>query len=397
MVEIEPVNDYQKSHAYNKYVLGCKLDNYYKYHEVDLDLANLYKTYGNANYGTYDNTFKSIQEEKVTNYLSKGLILSYTTLNNYYNCAFKYYVRDFLKLDPFTDSLAMFIGNLFHRCLAKMYEPDFNLDLVYDEFLKTKILSNKEKFFVQKLKNDLAFVIETIRYQDTYSQLNNTLTEQKIYVNFDKRVKVTFTGTVDKIRFTNKDEEVVMAIIDYKTGGDVSSLDNLNEGLNLQLPAYIYLTANMGFKNVIVAGFYLQHILPKIMVDKEDALKEKKQNLKLLGFSNEDVNYLSLLDNNYNASLAIAGMSINKDGSFSRYAKVLSNDNIEKIKDIVQNKITEASDNILQGKFPINPKRIDNELIGCKYCKYKDICFVKEENIKDINFTKIEDILKEGE
>ena len=133
------------------------------------------------------------------------------------------------------------------------------------------------------------------------------------------------------------------------------------------------------------------------MVDKDDTLKEKKQNLKLLGFSNEDVNYLSLLDNNYNASLAIAGMSINKDGSFSRYAKVLSNDNIEKIKDIVQNKITEASDNILQGKFPINPKRIDNELIGCKYCKYKDICFVKEENIKDINFTKIEDILKEGE
>ena len=33
---------------------------------------------------------------------------------------------------------------------------------------------------------------------------------------------------------------------------------------------------------------------------------------------------------------------------------------------------------ILEADFNINPKIIDGENIGCKYCKYQDICFIKE-------------------
>ena len=59
---------------------------------------------------------------------------------------------------------------------------------------------------------------------------------------------------------------------------------------------------------------------------------------------------------------------------------------------LVDDKINNAIDNILEANFDINPKRIGNENIGCKYCEYKDICFVKEKNIlnliehKDIDF-----------
>ena len=40
---------------------------------------------------------------------------------------------------------------------------------------------------------------------------------------------------------------------------------------------------------------------------------------------------------------------------------------------------------ILEADFNINPKIIDGENIGCKYCKYQDICFIKEEDKVYIN------------
>ena len=55
---------------------------------------------------------------------------------------------------------------------------------------------------------------------------------------------------------------------------------------------------------------------------------------------------------------------------------------------LVNNKIDEAIDNILDAKFDINPKRIGTDLKGCAFCKYKDICYLKEEdviNLKEYN------------
>ena len=69
-----------------------------------------------------------------------------------------------------------------------------------------------------------------------------------------------------------------------------------------------------------------------------------------------------------------------KDGSFSRYTKVLSNDEIAKIKNITKDKINEVINNIRENKFEINPKIDGDKNIGCDYCKFKDICFVKKKN-----------------
>ena len=43
--------------------------------------------------------------------------------------------------------------------------------------------------------------------------------------------------------------------------------------------------------------------------------------------------------------------------------------------------IDNAFDNILNAKFDINPKRVGKDNIGCSFCKYSDICFMKEEDV----------------
>ena len=40
----------------------------------------------------------------------------------------------------------------------------------------------------------------------------------------------------------------------------------------------------------------------------------------------------------------------------------------------------EAVKNILEGNFYINPKILDGENVSCKFCKFSDICYKKEDN-----------------
>ena len=53
---------------------------------------------------------------------------------------------------------------------------------------------------------------------------------------------------------------------------------------------------------------------------------------------------------------------------------------MDELTNIVEEKIEECINNILNGKFSINPKVINGKNISCEYCKFKDICFKEKKN-----------------
>ena len=141
-----------------------------------------------------------------------------------------------------------------------------------------------------------------------------------------------------------------------------------------------------------MAGFYLQKILQNPSVDQTD--EDVVKSLKLEGYTTSNIDILSKWDKFYENSNFIKSLRMSSNGWYS-YAKVLSDDDINKVAEIASKKIDEAIEGIKNAEFAINPKRIDNENVGCKYCKFKDVCFRKEEDIVDLEYKKIEDILKE--
>ena len=78
----------------------------------------------------------------------------------------------------------------------------------------------------------------------------------------------------------------------------------------------------------------------------------------------------------------IKGMKTGSKGLSSK--KVLNHEQIEKLIDLTNQKIEEAIQNISNADFTINPKRIGINNLGCKYCSFKDICFMNEKNIVDL-------------
>ena len=57
---------------------------------------------------------------------------------------------------------------------------------------------------------------------------------------------------------------------------------------------------------------------------------------------------------------------------------------------LVEIKIKEAGNDIISGKFNINPKEIDEENVSCKFCKYKDLCYMKQNDI--VKLSKVVDL-----
>ena len=299
--------------------------------------------------------------------------MSYSSINNYYHCSFRYYIENILKLNIYEESFKQFIGNLFHFVLSHVYDKDFDFEYYFNSYIKDKELSKKELFYLKDLKLELCDVIKVIKYQYSLTGLTNVLLEQTITINYDD--KCSLVGIIDKIMFKEKDNDTYISIIDYKTGNPSINISNLKYGLDMQLPIYVYLTLNSNlFKNPKIIGFYLEQIIHEKSGYTKDLEKSTIDNLKLQGYTINDEYLVSMFDSSYENSEMIKSMKTTKSG-FSYYSKVLSESEILEIANLVEEKIKNAFNEILQGNFSINPKVINGENIGCKFCKYQDLCF----------------------
>ena len=388
-LNLKIIKDYKSSfnHSdlYNQIVLSNSLDKLIKYGVKDENLV--YLNNYDLNYRKYDNKYNKIENEDLLKYLNDNLLLSYSSIDNYYKCSFRYYLNNILKVNKFEETYQTVLGSLFHYVLSKAFTDDFDFEKEYQTFLDNQKyqFNNKEIFFIEKLKNELKFIIDTIKKQYQNLNLNQALYEQKIFIDKSTSIKVTFMGIIDKILYKEEDNQTILCIIDYKTGNPILDIDNTKYGLEMQLPIYLYLSKELKFKNIKIAGFYLQKILNnEINKDNNHSYLElKENNLKLQGYTNDDLNVLEKFDKTYENSQVIKSLKTTSN-CFSHYSKMINDEEIGKLIEIVDEKINFARDNILNGSFDINPKRLDGENIGCLYCPFIDICYRQEKDIVDI-------------
>ena len=384
------------SSVYNELRLAKMLDNLNKYGTCDEKLPFLSQNYPHILYNKYDHRYHEIDKDKLENYLNKKLVLSYTSLNDYYKCGFKYYLANILKLDIFDETFFTFIGNLFHYVLAKYYTDNQDTEKIIGEFLEQnkKDFSAKELFFLNQLKEELYFVINTINEQIKDIKIKETLTEKKIVISKKyKNVEITFKGFVDKILVIDDNSYNILVLIDYKTGEQDIDLSLIDYGLSLQLPIYLYLVKNSEIKDIIFGGFYLQRIIhnKEIAMDNKTLKQIKEDNLKLYGYSNSDENILEKFDINFQNSSLIKGLRAKASGEFYKSAKVMNNEEINNLVDTVEEKLDLACKNILDAKFSINPKVINDENVSCKFCHFQSICYAKEDDKRVIEIKKEDD------
>ena len=381
-----------KSNIYNKLRLAEKLDLYHLYGEKDDVLSKLFTHY-DIPYNTYSNTFTGINNDTYLTHLPYPLKLSYTSLNSYNECSFKYYIKYVLKLDKYEDNFAAFIGSMYHRILQIYQRTNFDFETEYRKYLETRELTLKEKLLLMRIKKDLTNLIETLKQQQLLTGYDEALYEKKIDVELDKKVSVIFTGTIDKIMYYQKIEDTYFTLVDYKTGFIDTHIEPMKYGLHMQLPVYLYLIHySKVFTNPIFTGIYYQNILFNYPTwsGKKDKDQIYKENLMLQGYSTEDTSVLARFDSTFEKSEYIKSMSYTEEKGFGTYAKTISDNMLYDLVQYTKKHISEKTDDILDSKFDINPKVYAGKNIACDFCQFKDLCFMKEKDQKYLE--KVDDL-----
>ena len=391
---IKPLQDsYSKSNLYNKLRLGEKLDLFYKYGEEDNTLKRVYTHY-EIPYNTYSNKYLGISNKSYLNSIKQPLTLSYTTLNEYSECSFKYYVKNILKLSSYEEEFSRFLGNLYHKILSLYVKSDFNLEEEYEKYLQTRELSFKEKVLLIKIKKDLEELLPSLKKQQLITGFDSSYEELKIEIPFTKKgISILFKGFIDKIMYYQQVEDTYFSIIDYKSGTLDTNIEPMKYGLHMQLPVYLYLVKYSNiFTKPIFTGIYYQNILfnyPTCTSENEYETT-KKAKLKLQGYSTDDTLVLERFDTTYQKSDYIKSMSYTEEKGFGSFAKVMSKETVDSMVNYTKNYIEKTTDKILDGKFDINPKHYNGENISCKFCRFKDLCYMSDANLKYLK--KVEDL-----
>ena len=385
-------SSYLYSNKLNRYRFSKKLDQYSKYNIKEKDLEKLYATYNENDYRKYDHSYKQIEKQ-----LDNSIKLSYSKINSYYQCPFKYYVERILKINDETSQYNIQLGNIFHEVLKEIFEKDITDDKSIDKIIDEKInevlskqeYTESEKYFTKSLKKELIKDIEIIRQQHQHIGFDNYKYEKNVDVSITE--DISFKGVIDKLIHKKIDDERMIAVVDYKTGSEEYREEMVEKGLSLQLPSYLYLASKLfEEENKKYAGFYIQQLIntdTKYEVNKPIAAK-KFNSMKFKGKSNEDENYciLEKFDQSFRESELI-NIRVSKEDKILN-SKGIDNKGINDLIQLTERKIVEAGKAILRKEFPIKPYDRDE---ACKYCTYSDICYRKSSDFKNIKESEEED------
>jgi ATP-dependent helicase/nuclease subunit B len=309
---------------------------------------------------------------------------SISQLEKYAGCPFKYFVDQILYLNIVKELeegiTALEKGTILHEVLFKFYidrrseglPPLFDCsEIEFQQAVENLIALTQEKLNTLPESDLFTFLVKElllgtpttrgIIHEFLDNERNRKLEVKPSYfeVPIGKRiggrqntdnilfseevvqvVKVKIRGKVDRIDVSNNH----FTVIDYKTGSDIPTIDDIRSGLSLQLPIYLYVIELLISKKLQMqlspaAGLY--YIL-KSSIDEQFGLSNKELdgvgfnlNKKRKGFVDNDVQLRKIIN--------------------------------ESIKFV--NEYVEA---ISRGAFPVATE--ENMIKACKYCEFDKIC-----------------------
>lgn len=384
METVKPEVEFGYAKLEDELRLSCLYDDYLKYGNV----ANELQVYGVSSipYKTYQHKYKGLPASVLQQHFAdRKLKLAYSNSKLYFACPFSYYADRILNLNEFKPQMAARLGTFAHAVLEDSYEANFEFEASVSKNKKEYATDAKDEFFFTQMEEVLRDILAFNHVHEQQSELKEIRREEHIVVEQEGYI---FEGYIDKLMYKIVGDDVYAAIVDYKTGADVVSLDNIEDGFHLQLPSYMYLLAHYEpFSNLKlhIIGIYLQKVNIVLFDDKTDIDKQRAKKFMLEGYTVSNTSLISLLDSTFASSTYIKSLGLGRDG-FRSYSKIFKEDQQEDIIQLVDTLMHSAAQKIKQGSFDIAPKVIRGKNESCQFCKYKDICFYDEQDIIELTY-----------
>lgn len=392
--EIEEKYQYDNKKV-NEIMLGISLDKYTKYNEIDENL-NILKNY-DIDYETYDNSYKKIDLDTIKKETNNKITMSPSSSDTFYKCKFRYLLSNIYKLDKKENTISQDIGNLFHEILYRYFKEQENLNIIIDDEINKMYQEKtiKDEFYIKKYKESIIKLVSIIETQLKNTDFNNTYFEEWFSIEHENDLNIKVAGKIDKVLTLQDKENTYVVVIDYKTGTP-KNLKYAVYGINMQLLYYIYLIYKSNkIKSPKFTGMFFQPILDDVLNSKKNKTYEEREleERRLTGYSINDLDILNHLDKNLENSY-IKGLEITKDNKISgKYKNSLSEEKINELLKIIEERIEDAIKDVNNSNFEINPKVLKDKNLGCEYCEFKDICYMKDKDKVELDENLMENFL----
>ena len=323
-------------------------------------------------YGEYNNEYQTINHFNKDDYMS----YSYSQINTYYECPFKYYLSKVLKLDRFDGNFSTKFGNVAHKVFEELEKDNFDFEDVFNSEVITQEFLDEEIPIVENLKKQVREACDAILLHKKHMKNPKIICEKNVKFSFAKNSWLD--GKIDKSIIL---DDKYLAIIDYKTGNDSFDAKNIKDGCSLQLPTYCLLAKNdKALKEYPIIGVFINNVTTTSLTSDKKPEDLINPYLRLNGKIVADVDIISYLDDTVagDKSHFIKAVGLKTDKSALRASNSLvSFPEIDEYITVALDKYIEADVNIRNNVFSINPLYKSKSDNACTYCPFRDICFVR--------------------
>ncbi|HKM02691.1 MAG TPA: PD-(D/E)XK nuclease family protein [Bacilli bacterium] len=384
--KMEVVTDNVPRVFYNKTYLesyyASLVDNLRKYNAFDSKIDLLYPLLSENNYSTYDNKFTGVNHFRADSPLS----LSFSQIDTFYGCPFRYYLDRVLKLRTTSNVLSLEIGNLFHHLMEISDHKPIDLESEIDTFLSTNEFAAREKMLIRGMSEIFKVGLRLKGELELQMKMEKTNAEIDVHLQLDELTSIK--GRIDRV-YELKNGGLVL--IDYKTGVKRFNVNQIEYGKSLQLPIYALMSINdERFKDKYILGLFLQKLKQEgilICEDEEERYQHFKSQFKMSGIMLDDSGKLEEFDSTFmgtHSSFVTGLMYSNAQGRFHAKAPVFKTDFFDEIANRAKDKITEAARRIRKNDFVVTPLLIDKD-DACGFCPFANVCYKKKEDYIVVN------------
>lgn len=370
--------------------------------------------------GIRNGLFYGYHQEELTQAAARKLfgetpLNSVTRLERFASCAYAHFLTYGLCLVPRVQYHleAVDYGNIFHRSIEIFFhtmeeEGKIWTDLSVEERVKyversvrkvTEDYGNtifestaRNQYLVTRLQKMTDRTIWALSKQwemggftNSYSEVEFTPNDHlnSMEMTLAEGLTMALQGRIDRIDVAEKENNVYVKVIDYKSGSTEFDLTKIYHGLQLQLIIYLEAALELSRrrhpeKNIIPAGIYYYNIKDPIVEaekeEEEEAGKAILKELRMNGLSNNDPQALILLDHTgQKRSEVIKNLEIKNDGSLSGRSQIADNKQFEDLCRFGSQKAQTLGKEMMKGQIPVNPY-LYKQRTPCDYCEFHSVC-----------------------
>lgn len=372
--------------------------------------------------------------------------ISYSRLESFSKCHYSYFLDSVLhlKAEPSGElkrnAVGSFVHEVMEKALVRLYEKNRKLSELGKNELEAlnrkicrevleemfgEIADARIRFLLGGIEKSTLALLKNLQKEFDLCDFQPVLFEKEIYEGKDgysiplsDGTRLYFRGSIDRVDLYENENGCFVRVVDYKTGGHSFSLEDVENGVSMQMLIYLFSLWESGVvlsgerKEVLPAGVvYLNGMEKKGVSDTKDELQTQLGALENASFTREgillkDEDVLRAQDPENSAEFVPAKFNEKKNSFSPLKNSLLTLEEMGKLKKRAERKFASLVMELKRGNFEAKPlmrDKKDHRIDPCSYCAYRAICkndnkdparvrkfqsFTPEEILSDRDFEK---------